>query len=118
MTQSWVTIELSGPLDLGASLESGQAFRWRRVEVEVPANVSRALYSDNLVRIRQSGTMLEFYSFPDPPIKISPLIEDYLCLGHDLEAIYEELGTDSRVAKAIAGYPGLRLSSVKTHGNA
>ena len=108
MTQSWVTIKLSGPLDLGASLESGQAFRWRRVEAE-GGECFEGVVFDNLVRIRQLGTTLELDSFPDSPAELRPLIEDYLCLGHDLEAIYEELGTDARVTKAIAAYPGLRL---------
>ena len=108
MTQSWVTIELSGPLDLGASLESGQAFRWRRVEAE-GGECFEGVVFHNLVRIRQLGTTLELDSFPDSPVELRPLIEDYLCLGHDLEAIYEELGTDAKVAKAIAVYPGLRI---------
>ena len=108
MTQGWVTIELSGPLDLGASLESGQAFRWRRVEAK-GGECFEGVVFHNLVRIRQLGTTLELDSFPDSPAELRPLIEDYLCLGHDLEAIYEELGTDARVTKAIAAYAGLRL---------
>ena len=108
MNQGWVTIELSGPLDLAVSLESGQAFRWRRVEVGGRECFEGVVFG-NLVRIRQYGSLLEFDSIPDPPVKISPLIEDYLCLGHDLDAIYQELGTDSRMANAIAAYPGLRI---------
>ena len=108
MTQGWVTIDLNGPLDLAASLESGQAFRWRRVEAE-GGECFEGVVFDNLVRLRQSGRALELDSFPDLPFELRPLVEDYLCLGHDLEAIYEELGTDSRVANAIAAYPGLRI---------
>ena len=108
MTQGWVTIDLSGPLDLAASLESGQAFRWRRVESE-GGECFEGVVFDNLVRIHQSGTTLKLDSFPDSPVDLRPLIEDYLCLGHDLEAICEELGRDARVAKAIASYSGLRL---------
>ena len=108
MTQGWVTIDLSGPLDLAASLESGQAFRWRRVESE-GGKCFEGVVFDNLVRIHQSGTTLKLDSFPDSPVDLRPLIEDYLCLGHDLEAICEELGRDARVAKAIASYSGLRL---------
>ena len=108
MTQGWVTIELNGPLDLAASLESGQAFRWRRVEAEGGECFEGVVFG-NLVRIRQSGRTLELDSFPDPAVEIRPLIQDYLCVGHDLEAIYEELGSDSRVATAIAAYPGLRI---------
>ena len=108
MTQGWVTIDLNGPLDLAASLESGQAFRWRRVEAEGGECFEGVVFG-NLVRIRQSGRTLELDSFPDPAVEIRPLIEDYLCVGHDLEAIYEELGSDSRVATAIAAYPGLRI---------
>ena len=108
MTQGWVTIDLKGPLDLAASLESGQAFRWRRVEAEGGECFEGVVFG-NLVRIRQSGRTLELDSFPDPAVEIRPLIEDYLCVGHDLEAIYEELGSDSRVATAIAAYSGLRI---------
>ena len=108
MTRGRVTIELGGPFDLAASLESGQAFRWRRVGTEC-GECFEGIVFGNLIRVRQSGQTLELDSSPDSPRKLRPLIEDYLCLGHDLESIYEELAADARVAKATAAYAGLRL---------
>ena len=97
-------LEVEQPLDLAASLESGQSHRWRR-EGEWYFGV----ISGNLVRARQRGGAIEFRSRPAPEPEVAPLLQSYLRLDDDIEAIYAEIGRDTRVAEMVERYPGLRL---------
>ena len=92
------------PLDLGASLESGQSHRWRR-EGDWYFGVVR----ENLIQVRQTGDGVEFHSRPRPEAEVAPLLQSYLRLDDDIRAIYADIGRDPRVAEMIERYPGLRL---------
>ena len=92
------------PLDLAASLESGQSHRWRR-EGDWHLGVIRG----NLVKARQTGDGVEFYSRPGPEAEVAALLQSYLRLDDDIRAIYADIGRDPRVAEMIERYPGLRL---------
>lgn len=92
------------PLDLGASLESGQSHRWRR-EGDWYFGVVR----ENLIQVRQTGDGVEFHSRPRPVAEVAPLLQSYLRLDDDIRAIYADIGRDPRVAEMIERYPGLRL---------
>ena len=88
MNGDWTAINLSGPLALAETLESGQAFRWRKVEREESETHYEGVIFGNLVRVRQVNGEVIFNSEPDPESEFRPILEDYLGLNHDLEAIY------------------------------
>ena len=92
------------PLDLAATLESGQAHRWRR-EDEWYSGVVRGYF----IKMRQSGGRVEFRCQPGPEDTLLPLLRSYFRLDDDLTAIYAEIGRDQRVADMISRYSGLRL---------
>ncbi|PKB81646.1 MAG: hypothetical protein BZY88_06095 [SAR202 cluster bacterium Io17-Chloro-G9] len=92
------------PFDLAASLESGQAHRWRREE-DWYCGVVRG----NFIKIRQTGRRVEFHCGPSPESRMLPQLQSYFRLDDDLPAIYAEISRDSRVAAMVARYPGLRL---------
>ena len=92
------------PFDLTASLESGQAHRWRR-EGDWYSGVVR----DNFAKLRQTERGAELRCQTWPEVAVVPLLQDYFRLDDDLNAVYAEIGRDQRVAAMVARYPGLRL---------
>ncbi len=109
MTDNWTAIHPSGPLALAETLESGQAFRWRRISRDEPEDHFEGVIFGNLVRVKQTDGKVLFNSAPDTDSTIGPLLEDYLGLSHDLESIYAEIRWDEQVAGAIDQYPGMRI---------
>ena len=109
MSDNWTTIHPSGPMALAETLESGQAFRWRKVSPGEPEDHYEGVIFGNLVRIRQVGGEILFKSAPDSESSMKPILEDYLGLNHDLESIYDEIRWDEQVGSAIDEYPGMRI---------
>ena len=97
-------LETDQPFDLVASLESGQAHRWRREE-----EWHSAVVWGNIIKMRQVGRRVEFCCEPSPESQMLPHLQRYFRLDDDLAAIYDEISRDSRVATMVARYPGLRL---------
>jgi|TARA_Y100000310_G_scaffold314970_1_gene364975 N-glycosylase/DNA lyase len=103
-------LTVDGPLDLAATLESGQAFRWRRVEPSPDGSPwFEGVAFGNLIHARQTRDGVEFTTSPDPESDVAPLLRDYLRLDEDLTAIYQALEFDEHVRQGIALYPGLRI---------
>ena len=99
-----VELETNQPFDLVASLESGQAHRWRREE-DWYSGVVRG----NFIKMRQAGRRVEFCCGPSSETQMLPRLQSYFRLDDDLAAIYDEISRDQRVAAMVARYPGLRL---------
>ena len=97
-------LEVEQPLDLAASLESGQSHRWQR-----DGDWFYGVVRGNFIKVRQHGLRIEFHSQPWPDASVVPLLQSYLRLDDDIQAIYADIGRDQRVAEMIAIYPGLRL---------
>ena len=97
-------VNVDQPFDLAASLESGQAHRWR-LEGEWFAGVVRR----DLIKIRQTGSGFEFKSSPTPEEELVPGLRSYFRLDDDLDSIYDEIKRDRRVAAMVDQYPGLRV---------
>ena len=97
-------IPVRQPLDLASTLESGQAFRWKRV-----GEWSYGVAFDNVIKIRQLATGIEFFSSPDNEGALKTRLIDYLGLPADLDRIYGSIGRDERVRDAIDRYPGMRV---------
>ena len=92
------------PFDLSATLESGQAHRWRRED-----EWYWGVVYGNLLKVRQDLLGIEVFSAPAKPAKLVSLLKSYFRLDDDLHAIYREINRDPRIASMIARYPGLRL---------
>ena len=117
------------PLDLGLSLEMGQAFRWRRVGDEHVhlrkwGNTSppwrgntggwcSGVLREYLVHLRQTGEGLEYRVGGENgerhDVDLDEQIRDYFRLDDDIGDIYSQLERHRAVARAVERHPGLRL---------
>ena len=97
-------LTIDQPFDLGASLESGQAHRWKKSD-DWYAGVVRGEF----IQIRQKAQGVEFSSGPSPEEAAAKMLRDYFRLDDDIDAIYSDLNRDGRVAAMVNKYPGLRI---------
>ena len=97
-------LSIEQPFDLGASLESGQAFRWRRV-----GDWYYGVLFDSIVRVRQIDGGIDFATEPEDEETMAPKLWDYLGLDADLTPIYEGFATDDRLSDAVNRYAGMRI---------
>ncbi|MBO19390.1 MAG: 8-oxoguanine DNA glycosylase [Chloroflexi bacterium] len=100
------TLELTidQPFDLGASLESGQAHRWKKVD-----GWYSGVVRGEFIQIRQKGELVEFSSGPSPETTAAAMLRDYFRFDDDINAIYSDINRDNRVAEMVNKYPGLRI---------
>lgn len=97
-------VPVTKPLDLKATLKSGQSFRWRE-----DGDWFLGLVFGNAVKIRQLNDGIEFESAPDDESKISSILKDYLSLEMDLDNVYRSIGIDDQISEAIEKYHGMRI---------
>ena len=71
------------PFNLQATLESGQAHRWRWDD-----GWYWGVVYGNLIKIRQSGGGIEVFSAPSEPEQLVGLLNSYFRLDDDLTEIY------------------------------
>ena len=104
-------VPYSQPLDLPATLESGQTFRWTREDPSRPGSGQwyQGVIFNNVVEIRHRPKGIEFRCAPDDELTLWPLVQDYLRLHDDLDGIYQSIQGDARLDAAIARYRGLRI---------
>jgi len=97
-------VDLRGqPFDLDLTLACGQAFRWRKREDGVWYGVVR----DRLIELAVEGGVLYWRTYPDGG---RALVEEYLRLGDDVNAVYGNLSeSDPHLASLIRRFDGLRL---------
>ena len=95
---------INQPFDLGSSLESGQAHRWKKSD-DWYSGVVRGEF----IQISQKGQTVEFMSGPSPEATAASMLRDYFRLDDDLDAIYLDINRDNRVADMVNKYPGLRI---------
>ena len=98
----WLPLEQ--PLDLESTLESGQAFRWRRTGAWW-----NGVLEGHVVELRERPGGLQYRSSLSIPQGMDVALSRYFRLDDDLPAIQRSLSQDPEVARAIADYPGLRL---------
>ena len=99
-----LSLQVSQPLDLVVTLESGQAFRWHRY-----GEWSYGVVQGNLLGLKQDGSRIEARSSLSSPELVEAMLQDYLRLDDDLGAICSAINTDSYMAGSIDRYPGLRI---------
>ena len=97
-------LTIDQPFDLGSSLESGQAHRWKKSD-DWYSGVVRGEF----IQIRQKGQVVEFQSGPSPEATAAAMLRDYFRLDDDLKEIYLDINGDDRVAAMVDKYPGLRI---------
>ena len=91
------------PLDLDSTLGCGQAFRWRKL----PNGIWSGVVRDKLVELAVEDGKLLWRTYPDGD---RALVEDYIRLSDDVNAIYARLSTeDPHLARQIERFHGLRL---------
>ena len=97
-------LEVPPPLDLAATLESGQAHRWQK-----DGDVYWGVVYGSLLKVRQVPAGVEIFSTPELSTSSKAMLASYFRLDDDLSAIYEEINRDDRIDAMIRRYPGLRL---------
>ena len=97
-------LSIDQAFDLASTLESGQAFRWRR-----EGQWYHGVIYGNAVQLRQHLLGVEFRSSPTPEAQMESTLRDYLRLDDDLEAIYHAIDRDEHMRDVIACHRGMRL---------
>ena len=124
MASPTMRLEILQPFALTPSLESGQAHRWSRDGETAPGvdgGWHWGVVGGNLIKVRSLGggsrvgaSEIEFRSSPEnEPKHLQSLLSSYFRLDDDLEAIYQEITKDPRVASMVGQYRGLRLLRVE-----
>ncbi len=92
------------PLDLDQTLGCGQTFRWRRLG----DRLWEGPLGDQLVRLKQSGAVLEVEA--EPGCKHArELVQEHLRVSDDVPEIQKKLAKDAVLAPGIARVKGLRI---------
>ena len=99
------TLVVAPPFNLAATLESGQAFRWRCLD----EGWYWGTIGKQAVALCQRGDELVFRCQPGNEEQLSEALYDYFRLEDDLETICREIATDEGMARAIERHRGLRL---------
>ncbi len=97
-------LTIDQPFDLASSLESGQAHRWKKLD-----GWYSGVIRGDFVQIRQKGQTIEYMSGPSPEVVAAAMLRDYFRLDDDIDAIYQDINRDTRVAAMVGKYPGLRV---------
>lgn len=97
-------LHVDQPLDLALTLQSGQAFRWRR-----SGEWWHGFVGGELVLLRPEGAALEVLSAPGSRRGLASRLRSYLRLDDDLPAIYRGLSRDEHLRRSIQELRGLRL---------
>lgn len=98
-------MKIRAPLfDLNLSLCCGQTFRWQSAKDQWWYGVVK----DRIVKIRQMDEELEFEVYPNIANPIE-FISNYFRFDDDLESIYQKIGKDDFLLKAISQSRGLRV---------
>jgi N-glycosylase/DNA lyase len=105
-TSSPDTVFVPAPyIDLAATLDGGQAFRWwpdgEAYNGVVGRNAIRVANTENGLAVRVTGSAAND--------GIAATVIDYMALGADLEPFRTQYQADPCIGPALRGYPGLRL---------
>ena len=108
-----LTLEVAQPCDFVASVESGQSHRWEKDgDWHWCILAGRIIKARSLVQVHGSLTIEYEASDQGNHGEMEEELSRYFRFDDDLEAIYEDISGDSRVASMVDRYRGLRLLRV------
>ncbi|MDG6985754.1 MAG: hypothetical protein JRM73_03305 [Nitrososphaerota archaeon] len=96
------TVPLGSPFNLGYTLDSGQAFRWRR-----KGEWWYGVVSGGVLKLRQEGDRLLGSSSSD--LLGAVYVTSYFRLDDDLDHILAGVSKDPAITKAVERFYGLRI---------
>ncbi|MFW5900602.1 MAG: DNA-3-methyladenine glycosylase family protein [Halodesulfurarchaeum sp.] len=94
-----------GPLDLQATLESGQTFLWRRVSADTKTGWFRTVTDSDVIEVRERNGGLDWRSSTDP----TDTLYHRLDLDRDLSAILDTFPDEPVIQAAAERFDGLRV---------
>ena len=98
-------LDLIEPINLRATLLSGQAFRWK-----YKSGWFDGVIANTEIKLREiSNIKIEFWCEPDNEVAFTPLLLDYLGYQYNINEIYLSLSKDRSVAESIKQYHGMRI---------
>ncbi|MBI4197694.1 MAG: DNA-3-methyladenine glycosylase 2 family protein [Chloroflexi bacterium] len=97
-------LPVSGPLDLKATLEGGQVFRWEQADGWYWGVIGAHGYA-----LRQGEGGLLVRASVESEAEGREALAGFLRLDDDFDGICRLMGRDQRLREALARYPGLRL---------
>lgn len=96
------TVPLDSPFNLDYTLDSGQAFRWRRI-----GEWWYGVVSGGVLKVRQEGDAIRCVSGTD--LLGSAFVREYFRLDEDLDHVLAAISKDDTITQAIERFYGLRL---------
>ncbi len=97
--------ELAGKIDLKNTLESGQTFRWRKIDSETGEDIYRSVINGYGVELIQKGKKVSYRSNGINP----EALRRYLGLNISISKILEGFPDDELLNKAVGEYRYMRL---------
>ena len=97
-------IPIKYPINLAATLLSGQTFRWHERDGWL-----YGVIFNNIVKLRSNADGIEFTSLPDHESQIYPILTDYLRLDVNLDSVYSSIATDHHIKAAITRFQGMHI---------
>ena len=98
-------IDLIQPINLNATLLSGQAFRWK-----YKSGWFDGVIGNTQIKLQElSNTKIQFSSEPDEESIFTPLLLDYLGYNYDINEIYLSISKDKSITESIQQYHGMRI---------
>ena len=103
-TEDTVFLAVNQPLDLRATIDSGQVFRWRW-----DGDWCYGVIGEHAYSMRQADGGLLVRSSTTSQMEVSRPVADFLRLDDDLEGMLRDLANDTPLANAVKRWQGLRI---------
>jgi len=103
-TEDAVFLAVNQPLDLRATIDSGQVFRWRW-----DGDWCYGVIGEHAYSMRQADGGLLVRSSATSQMEVSGPVADFLRLDDDLEDMLRDLANDTPLANAVKRWQGLRI---------
>lgn len=106
MKKTTISFKLNFPIDVEATLDCGQAFRWQRVDSQLEQIVMRGVVCGKVYDIY---TKEGFLYIDNATKKEEAFFKKYFSLDIDYAALQVEMQKDATLAKCLQYSPGIRV---------
>jgi N-glycosylase/DNA lyase len=103
-TEDTVFLPVNQPLDLRATIDSGQVFRWRW-----DGDWCYGVIGEHAYSMRQADGGLLVRSSATSQMDTSGPVADFLRLDDDIEGMFRDLANDTPLTNAVKRWQGLRI---------